>query len=96
MLENEDIQEYQALVKKMEAANRERESLQTEVKVYVKQGKEILQKYGYSSFSDIAKLKEKLDETEKKVLKEKEEMEKYCTYMAEKKEEKARIFSKEA
>lgn len=96
MLEKSDIEEYQTLVRKMENANKEREALQTEVKIYVKQGKEILQKYGYSSFSDINKLKEQLEETEKKVLKEKEEMEAYCTYMAEKKEEKARIFSKEA
>lgn len=95
MLSNEDITAYRELQKEVQDANVERKTLQAEVQVYIRQGKEKLAKYGYTSFSDIPKLKKKLEDMEAKVLEEKEQMMKYCTYMAEKKQEKAQIFSRE-
>lgn len=95
MLSSDDINTYRTLQKETEDANIERRTIKAEVQVYVQQGKEKLEKYGYTSFSDIPKLKKQLLELEKKVLEEKEQMIKYCTYMAEKKQEKAQIFAKE-
>lgn len=95
MLSNDDINNYRELQEEVKEANAERQALKAEIQVYVKQGKERLAKYGLSSFQDIPKLKKMLDEMEKKVLQEREDMIKYCTYMADKKQEKAQIFSKE-
>lgn len=95
MLSKEDINNYRELQKEVNDANVERQTLKAEIQVYVSQGKEKLAKYGFSSFQDIPKLKKMLEELEGKVLQEKEDMLKYCTYMADKKQEKAQIFSRE-
>ena len=54
-----------------------------------------MKKYGFESFSDIPKLKAKLEELEKQVLKERDEMKDYCAYIADKKMEKMTLFTKE-
>ena len=66
--------------------------MKAEIKVFVQQGKEKLAKYGLESYSELPKLKEKLEALEAKVRKEKEEMIEYCSYMANKKAEKMTLF----
>ena len=69
-----------------------KENPTAEIKVFVQQGKEKLAKYGLESYSELPKLKEKLEALEAKVRKEKEEMIEYCSYMANKKAEKMTLF----
>lgn len=95
MLSNADINEYKELQKETADANTEKQQMLAEIKVLKKQGLEKLGKYGFDSFSDIPKLKEKLEALEKQVLKEKEEMKEYCSYIADKKMEKMTLFNKE-
>lgn len=95
MLTNDDIKAYNDLQSQTQEAIQEQAALKAEIAVFVKQGKEKLAKYGFDSFSDIPKLKEKLQELEDQVIKEKEAMTNYCTYMATKKMEKMAIFNKE-
>ena len=76
-------------------ANTEKQQMLAEIKVLRKQGLEKLAKYGYDSFSDIPKLKAKLEDLEKQVLKERDEMKEYCAYIADKKMEKMDLFTKE-
>ena len=87
MLSNEEIAEYKRLKKDVDEANVEKQTMKAEIKVFVQQGKEKLAKYGLESYSELPKLKEKLE-----VRKEKDEMIEYCTYMANKKAEKMTLF----
>ena len=95
MLDNKDIEQYKELQKEVQEANTEKQQMLAEIKVLKKQGLEKLAKYGFDSFSDIPKLKTKLDNLEKQVLKERDEMKEYCAYIAEKKMEKLTLFNKE-
>lgn len=92
MLSNEEIAEYKRLKKDVDEANVEKQTMKAEIKVFVQQGKEKLAKYGLESYSELPKLKEKLEALEAKVRKEKEEMIEYCSYMANKKAEKMTLF----
>lgn len=95
MLSNTDIEQYKELQKEVADANTEKQTMLAEIKVLKNQGLEKLKKYGYESFSDIPKLKAKLEEMEKQIIKERDEMKDYCTYIAEKKMEKVTMFNKE-
>ena len=95
MLSNSDIEQYKQLQKEVADANTEKQTMLAEIKVLKKQGLDKLKKYGYESFSDIPKLKAKLEELEKQVLKERDEMRDYCAYIAAKKMEKMSLFTKE-
>lgn len=95
MLSNIDIEQYKELQKEVADANTEKQTMLAEIKVLKNQGLEKLKKYGYESFSDIPKLKAKLEEMEKQIIKERDEMKDYCTYIAEKKMEKVTMFNKE-
>lgn len=95
MLDNKDIEQYKELQREVQEANTEKQQMLAEIKVLKKQGLEKLAKYGFDSFSDIPKLKTKLDNLEKQVLKERDEMKEYCAYIAEKKMEKLTLFNKE-
>ena len=95
MLSNEEIAEYKQLKKDVDEANVEKQTMKAEIKVFVQQGKEKLDKYGLESYSDIPKLKEMLHDLENKVRSEKEEMINFCTYMANKKAEKMTLFTGE-
>ena len=92
MLSNEEIAEYKRLKKDVDEANVEKQTMKAEIKVFVQQGKEKLAKYGLESYSELPKLKEKLEALEAHVRKEKDEMIEYCTYMANKKAEKMTLF----
>ena len=92
MLSNEEIAEYKRLKKDVDEANVEKQTMKAEIKVFVQQGKEKLAKYGLESYSELPKLKEKLEALEARVRKEKDEMIEYCTYMANKKAEKMTLF----
>lgn len=95
MLDTKDIEQYKELQKETAEANTEKQQMLAEIKVLRKQGLEKLAKYGYDSFSDIPKLKAKLEDLEKQVLKERDEMKEYCAYIADKKMEKMDLFTKE-
>lgn len=95
MLDTKDIEQYKELQKETAEANTEKQQMLAEIKVLRKQGLEKLAKYGYDSFSDIPKLKAKLEDLEKQVLKERDEMKDYCAYIADKKMEKMGLFTKE-
>ena len=95
MLDTKDIEQYKELQKETAEANTEKQQMLAEIKVLRKQGLEKLAKYGYDSFSDIPKLKAKLEDLEKQVLKERDEMKEYCAYIADKKMEKMDMFTKE-
>lgn len=95
MLSNQDIAQYKQLKKEVDEANVEKQTMKAEIAVFKKQGLDKLKKYGYESYSDIPKLKELLDDLEKQVKEEKEQMVSYCTYMADKKAEKMAIFTKD-
>lgn len=95
MLDTKDIEQYKELQKETAEANTEKQQMLAEIKVLRKQGLEKLAKYGYDSFSDIPKLKTKLEDLEKQVLKERDEMKEYCAYIADKKMEKMDLFTKE-
>ena len=95
MLRNSDIEQHKQLQKEVADANPEKQTMLAEIKVLKKQGLDKLKKYGYESFSDIPKLKAKLEELEKQVLKERDEMRDYCAYIADKKMEKMTLFTKE-
>ena len=92
MLSNEEIAEYKRLKKDVDEANVEKQTMKAEIKVFVQQGKEKLAKYGLESYSELPKLKEKLEALEAQVRKEKDEMIECCTYMANKKAEKMTLF----
>ena len=92
MLSNEEIAEYKRLKKDVDEANVEKQTMKAEIKVFVQQGKEKLAKYGLESYSELPKLKERLEALEAQVRKEKDEMIEYCTYMANKKAEKMTLF----
>ena len=93
MLTSAEINEYKRLKKDVENANMEKNSMKAEIQVLVKQGKEKLAKYGYESYSDIPKLKAKLEALEAKVKDEMKEMTDYCEYIAQKKVEKMTLFA---
>lgn len=93
MLDAKDIEEYKELQEQTKEANAEKQQMLAEIKVLKKQGEEKLQKYGFTSFSDIPKLKTKLEELETQVLKERDEMKEYCNYIATKKMEKMTLFN---
>lgn len=93
MLEQKDIEQYKALQKQTAEATAEKQQMLAEIKVLKNQGLEKLKKYGYSSFSDIPKLKAQLSELEEKVIAEKEAMQEYCSYIASKKAEKMELFN---
>ena len=95
MLDTKDIEQYKELQKETAEANTEKQQMLAEIKVLRKQGLEKLAKYGYDSFSDIPKLNAKLEDLEKQVLKERDEMKEYCAYIADKKMEKMDLFTKE-
>ena len=95
MWDTKDIEQYKELQKETAEANTEKQQMLAEIKVLRKQGLEKLAKYGYDSFSDIPKLKAKLEDLEKQVLKERDEMKEYCAYIADKKMEKMDLFTKE-
>ena len=95
MLDSKDIEQYKELQKEVADANTEKQTMLAEIKVLKKQGLYKLKKYGFDSFSDIPKLKAKLEELEKQVLKERDEMKDYCAYIADKKMEKMTLFTKE-
>lgn len=95
MLDSKDIEQYKELQKEVQEANTEKQQILAEIKVLKKQGLEKLAKYGFDSFSDIPKLKAKLESLEKQVLKERDEMKEYCAYIADKKMEKMTLFNKE-
>lgn len=95
MLDTKDIEQYKELQKETAEANTEKQQMLAEIKVLRKQGLEKLAKYGYDSFSDIPKLKTKLEDLGKQVLKERDEMKEYCAYIADKKMEKMDLFTKE-
>lgn len=95
MLDNNDIEQYKILQKETADANTEKQQMLAEIKILKKQGLERLKKYGFESFSDIPKLKAKLDALEAQILKEKDEMKDYCAYIADKKMEKMTLFNKE-
>lgn len=67
MLDTKDIEQYKELQKETAEANTEKQQMLAEIKVLRKQGLEKLAKYGYDSFSDIPKLKAKLEDLEKQV-----------------------------
>lgn len=94
MLTNADIEQYRELKKQTDEANVEKQTMKAEIQVISNQGLERLKKYGLESYSDIPKLQEMMNELEAKVVAEKEKMMEYCTYMANKKLEKATIFNK--
>ena len=95
MLDTKDIEQYKELHIEIAEGNTETQQMLAEIKVLRKQGLEKLAKYGYDSFSDIPKLKAKLEDLEKQVLKERDEMKEYCAYIADKKMEKMDLFTKE-
>lgn len=95
MLTNADIERYKELQKQVQEANAEKQTLKAEIKVFHEQGLEKLAKYGFTSYQDLPKFKEKIDQLELKVREEMAQMEEYCKYMADKKIEKISIFSKE-
>ena len=95
MLDEATIQQYKDLQEETKEANAEKQQMLAEIKVLKKQGLDKLKKYGFDSFSDIPKLKAKLEELEKQVLKERDEMKDYCAYIADKKMEKMTLFTKE-
>lgn len=95
MLTNADIEKYKDLQKQVAEANADKQTMRAEIKVFHEQGLEKLAKYGFSSYQDIGKFKEKIDQIELKVREEMKQMEEYCKYMADKKLEKMAIFSKE-
>ena len=66
MLSNEDIENYKQLQKEVADANIEKQTMKAEIQVLRNQGIEKLQKWGLKSFSDIPKLKEKLESLEKR------------------------------
>lgn len=92
MLSNEDIEQYKQYQKEVQDANIEKQTMKAEIQVLRNQGLEKLEKWGLKSFSDIPKLKEKLDALEAQVLKERDEMKDYCAYIADKKMEKMTLF----
>ena len=68
MLSNEEIAEYKRLKKDVDEANVEKQTMKAEIKVFVQQGKEKLAKYGLESYSELPKLKEKLEGLEGTVM----------------------------
>ena len=95
MLDSKDIEQYKELQKEVADANTEKQTMLAEIKVLKKQGLEKLKKYGFESFSDIPKLKEKAQTLEAQVLKERDAMREYCEYIADKKLETMSLFNKE-
>ena len=95
MLDEATIQQYKDLQEETTEANAEKQQMLAEIKVLKKQGLEKLKKYGFESFSDIPKLKEKAQALEAQVLKERDAMREYCEYIADKKLEKMSLFNKE-
>ena len=93
MLDSKDIEQYKILQKETADANTEKQQMLAEIKILKKQGLERLKKYGFESFSDIPKLKAKLETLESQILKEKDEMRNYCAYIADKKMEKMTLFN---
>ena len=67
MLSNEEIAEYKRLKKDVDEANVEKQTMKAEIKVFVQQGKEKLAKYGLESYSELPKLKEKLEKLEEEL-----------------------------
>lgn len=95
MLSNADIERYKDLQKQTQEANNEKRTMQAEIKVYSERGMELLAKYGYESYKDLPKLKERIEKMEKEIVSETQQMEDFCRHMADKKLEKMTIFNKD-
>lgn len=94
MLTRADIEQYRELKKQTDDANVEKQTMKAEIQVISNQGLERLKKYGLESYSDIPKLQKMIADLEAEVIEERDKMMEYCTYMANKKVEKATIFNK--
>lgn len=94
MLTRADIEQYRELKKQTDDANVEKQTMKAEIQVISNQGLERLKKYGLESYSDIPKLQKMIADLEAEVIAERDKMMEYCTYMANKKVEKATIFNK--
>lgn len=90
-MENVDINNFKRIKQQYDEAVDAEKEMQAELKMLKTQSIEILKEYGFTSFADAPKLKQKIEEMAEEIKKAEEDMLEYIKYVNEKKANKDNI-----